>query len=212
MTTSYSESSRTTAIANEPDILDEAAPDDEHTPEDESPTTHSKAWARRWYRPHWTAAKLVFVAGLCVVIALAGTTGWLAYRAHQADEVANLQAKFMQVASQGALNLTTIDWEHAEADVTRILDSASGSFYDDFAQRSQPFIEVVKQAKSKSVGSITQAGLESGSADQAQVLVAVNVTTTVAGTPAPTPRSWRMRVSVLKQGDEIKVSNVEFVP
>lgn len=210
MTTRHSESSRTTAIAAEPIDLDEAALDDEPTPEDESQTAHSKARARRWYRARTRTAKLTFVAGM--VVALAGTTGWLAYRSHQADEAANLETRFVQVASQGALNLTTIDWEHADADVTRILESATGSFYDDFAQRAQPFIEVVKQAKSKSVGSITQAGLESGSGDRAQVLVAVNVTTTVAGDPAPTPRSWRMRVSVHRQGDQIKVSNVEFVP
>lgn len=200
----------TAKLVHVPGDLDEAALDRDPTPEDESPTAHSKVGARRSYRPRKSAAPLSFVAGL--VIVLAGTTGWLAYRSHQADEAANLDAKFVQVASQGALNLTTIDWEHADTDVTRILESATGSFYDDFAQRSQPFIEVVKQAKSKSVGSITQAGLESGSGDQAQVLVAVNVATTVAGTPAPTPRSWQMRVSVHKQGDEIKVSNVEFVP
>jgi Mce-associated membrane protein len=43
-------------------------------------------------------------------------------------------------------------------------------------------------------------------------LVAVTVKTSNAGAPDQQPRSWRMRISVQKVGDEAKVSNVEFVP
>ena len=88
---------------------------------------------------------------------------------------------FLQVGRQGALNLTTIDFAEADTDIQRILDSATGTFYDDFSKRSQPFVDVVKQAHSKSVGTVTEAGLESASADQAQVLVAVSVKTSNAG-------------------------------
>ena len=72
-----------------------------------------------------------------------------------------MQSQLLQAARQGALNLTTIDWQHAEGDMQRILDGATGQFHDEFASRSQPFIEVVKQAKSTSVGTIAEAGLES---------------------------------------------------
>ena len=116
------------------------------------------------------------------------------------------------MARQGALNLTTIDWQKAERDVQRILDGATGQFHDDFAMRSQPFVDVVKQAKSTSVGTITEAGLESEAAGTAQVLVAVAVKTSNAGAPEQDPRAWRMRISVEKVGDQAKVSNVEFVP
>lgn len=87
-----------------------------------------------------------------------------------------------------------------------------GEFYDDFAKRSAPFIKVVKEAKSTSTGSITEAGLESESGDSAQVLVAVAVKTSNVGAPAQEPREWRMRIAVQKVGDVMKVSNVEFVP
>ena len=121
---------------------------------------------------------------------------------------------FLQVGRQGALNLTTIDHQQADADVQRILDSATGTFDDDFQRRAQPFIDVVRQAQSKSVGTISEAGLESESesGDEAQVLVAVTVKTSNAGAPEQEPRAWRMRISVQKVGDEAKVANVEFVP
>jgi Mce-associated membrane protein len=150
--------------------------------------------------------------GLAVVVALAGLTGWLGFRAHQSQQAQAQRSQFLQVARQGALNLTTIDWQHADADVRRILDGATGEFYDDFAKRSQPFIEVLRQAKATTVGKITEAGLESQTADSAQALVAVSVRTSNSGESDQVPRAWRMRISVQKVGDQVKVSNVGFVP
>lgn len=95
----------------------------------------------------------------------------------------------------------------------RVLDSSTGTFYDDFQKRADPFIQVVKQAQSKSEGNITEAGLEASDDNEGRVLVAVTVNTTNAGAPEQQPRSWRMRITVQKTGDnEAKVSNVEFVP
>ena len=175
---------------------DEEAPDEEAAPA----------------KPRMSHLRLATIVGLVLVVALAGLTGWLGFRtyqSHKADEGRNL---FLQVGRQGALNLTTIDWQQADANVQRILDSATGTFYDDFQKRAGPFVEVVKQAQSKSVGTIAEAGLESESDNGAQVLVAVQVKTSNAGAPEQAPRAWRMRISVQKVGDEAKVSNVEFVP
>jgi Mce-associated membrane protein len=96
--------------------------------------------------------------------------------------------------------------------VRRILDGATGEFYDDFAKRSKPFIEVVQQAKASTVGTITEAGLESETGDTAQALVAVSVQTSNAGGTDQEPRAWRMRIYVQRVGDQVKVSNVGFVP
>lgn len=156
--------------------------------------------------------RLAAVIGLILVLTLSALVGWLAVRAHRATQVDERQSRIVQAARQGALNLTTIDWQRAGADVQRILDSATGEFYDDFAKRSAPFIKVVKEAKSTSTGSITEAGLESEAGDSAQVLVAVAVKTSNVGAPAQEPREWRMRIAVQKVGDVMKVSNVEFVP
>lgn len=155
---------------------------------------------------------LALIAGLVLVLALGGLTGWLGFRAYQSKQLDDQRKVFLQVGRQGALNLTTIDFEHADSDVQRILDSATGTFYDDFQKRAGPFVEVVKQAKSKSVGTVTEAGLETESDTEAEVLVAVTVKTSNAGAAEQQPRLWRMRITVEKMGDDVKVSNVEFVP
>ena len=164
-------------------------------------------------KERWSHVRLAIVVGLAVVVALAGLTGWLGYRAYQARQAEQLRELLVSVGRQGAINLTTIDFEHADADVQRILDSATDAFYDDFAKRSQPFVDVVKQAKSKSVGAVNEAGLESVSGNEGSVLVAVTVKTENAGAQNQPPRNWRMRLTVKKTGaDEAKVSKVEFVP
>jgi Mce-associated membrane protein len=156
--------------------------------------------------------RLATAVGLVVVVGLTALVGWLGFTAFQQKQAQDQRQLFVEVGRQGALNLTTIDWQHADTDVKRILDSATGTFYDDFSKREQPFIEVVKKAQATSKGTITEAALESESGDEAQVLVAVSVKTSNIVAAEQEPRAWRMRISVQKAGGEAKVSNVAFVP
>ena len=156
--------------------------------------------------------RLAVVTGLIIVLVLAGLCGWLGYRAEQARDAERYRAMLVQVAKQGAVNLTTIDYENAESDVRRIIDSATGQFRDDFDMRSAAFIDVVKKAKSKSIGTVTEAGLESLNADGGKVLVSVTVKTVSNGKAEPEPRYWRMRMTMARDGQQAKVANVDFVP
>jgi len=160
----------------------------------------------------WVPARAALVAGILILATLAALTGFLGFRNVQSHRTGATRAEFLQVARQGAVNLTTIDWQHADADVRRILDSATGMFYENFAKRAQPFIDVVKQAQSKSEGTVVAAGLESVTDDAARVLVAMSVKTVNLGAQETTPRAWRMRIDVQRKGNDLKVSDVEFVP
>jgi Mce-associated membrane protein len=210
-----------TSSATEPDSggseTAEAAETEQATDDDEDSADYDEEAADEEAgpaKPRMSHVRLATIAGLVLVVALAGLTGWLGFRTYQSHQADEQHKLFLQVGRQGALNLTTIDWQQADKDVQRILDSATGTFYDDFQKRAGPFVEVVKQAQSKSVGTIAEAGLEPNSitGNGAQVLVAVTVKTSNAGAPEQAPRAWRMRISVQKVDDGAKVSNVEFVP
>ena len=164
--------------------------------------------------PKWVSSIPSPIAvGVAIIVALLGLGGWLGFRVHQDDQVQAQRNLYVQVARQTAINLTTIDYTEVDADIKRVLDSATGAFHDEFQNRSQPFVEVVKKVQSKSEGTISEAGLLSYTKDQAQVLVAVAVKTSMAAAPPDQePRRWRMRLTVDKTGDSAKVSNVEFVP
>jgi Mce-associated membrane protein len=159
-----------------------------------------------------SGVRRAIVVSVAALVAVGGLAGWLGYGAYQTHRSEEQNRMFLQVARQGALNLTSIDYAHAEADVQRILDSSTGTFYDDFEKRSRPFVEVVKQAQAKSEGIIIESGIESQRGDEARVLIAVTVNTSTTAAPTAEPRAWRMRISVQKVGDGAKVSNVEFVP
>ncbi len=161
-------------------------------------------------RPKGVRSAIVVALGF--VVALAGLAGWLGYQTYDSQQERQEQATFVEAARREAVNLTTISHTEIDADVKRIVDSSTGSFRDDFQKRSQAFVDVVKQAQSTSVRSVTAAGVESMTGDQAQVLVAVAVKTSNAGVPEQQPRAWRMRITVTDLGDGMKVSEVAFVP
>jgi Mce-associated membrane protein len=198
----------------------EAAPTDEadtvdHAGGADETDSRSEKWLARWRRQgtrrRLSPERSALVTGAVVVAVLTGLAGWLGYRAYQHHEAQAKLNLFVQTARQGAVNLTTIKYTEVDADVQRILDSATGAFREDFEQRSKPFIEVVKAAQSKSEGTVTDAGLESQQGDSAQVLVAVAVKSQTAG-GEEAPREWRMRIEVRSVGNDAKVSNVVFVP
>jgi Mce-associated membrane protein len=173
-----------------------------HGDADVKPVVQQPVQTMRW----------ALVLGVVVLIAAGSLFAWLGYRAYQARQAQDQSDLFLQVGRQAALNLTTISANEADADVARILDSATGTFHDDWAQRAPAFVEVVKKAGSKTEGSVTSAGLESEASDRARVLVAVSVKTSSAGATEENPRAWRMRIDVQKVGEGAKVANVEFVP
>lgn len=167
--------------------------------------------AKRSLRQRLPRIAPVVAVGLVLVAAAGALVSWLGFRAHQAQEGHVLKNLYVQTARQAALNLTTISYTEADTDIRRILDSSTGAFREDFERRSEPFVAVVKQARSKSEGTVTEAGLESVTGDGAQVLLSVSVRTSLAEAPAGPPRNWRMRISVAKDGAGARISNVQFV-
>lgn len=165
--------------------------------------------ARFWPR---SAAGLAIFAGAVMILGLSVLAGWNGIQMHRAQLADHQRRVFLEAGRQGAINLTSVDFHHADGDVQRILDGATGQFYDDFNKRSKSFIDLVRQTQSTSEGTVTGAGLESSTTDGAEVLVAVTVKTSSVAAPQSDPKLWRMRISVQRLGEQIKVANVSFVP
>lgn len=149
---------------------------------------------------------MALVAGQILVVVMAGLAGWLSFRVYEDHEADARRDLFVQAAREGAVNLTTIDYQHPDADVKRILDSATGSFRSSFSQHWWPLLE-----RSKPVGSVSDVGLESQTGDVGQVLVAMTVKSSKPEHAQQEPQLWRMRITVQKVGDQGKISNVASV-
>jgi Mce-associated membrane protein len=175
-------------------------------------TTARGAPKRRWRLGAVSPLRAALLFGCTALVGVTSLIGWLAVPGQRAAQVQHQRSNFVQAARQGALNLTTISYTEADADIKRIMDSATGTFYDDFQKRSAAFVDVLGKTQSKTEGTITEAGIESMEADSARVLVAVAVKTSNSAATDPQPRLWRMRIDVQKVGDAVKVANVQFVP
>ncbi len=123
-------------------------------------------------------------------------------------------AEFVAAARQGVVTLTSLDFNHAKQGVQRILENSTGSFKDDFLKMADDFTKVVEQSKVVSQGSVQAAAVEldSMTKDSAVVLVASTSEVTNAAGAKQDPRSYRLIVTVARDGGQLKISKVEFVP
>ena len=153
----------------------------------------------------------VLIAGVVLVAILAVVCGWSGYLVYQDRAADRVRELFVETGKRVAVDVTTIDHMRAESDVRRVLDSATGTFRADFSGRSAALIDVVKRTQSTSVGTVTEAGLESLSGNEGRVLVSIAVTTETFGIAVKQPRYWRIRMTLVRDEDSAKVSKLDFV-
>ncbi|GAA5056019.1 Mce associated membrane protein [Nocardia callitridis] len=150
-------------------------------------------------------------AGVLVLALLAtASTLWFGHR--EAEHGRADRAAFLDAARKTVLDLTTISTEHVDDDAARIMDGATGPFAEDFKTRTSTFTSVVRQAHVSTVGTITEAGIESLGADEAKVLVAASSKVTNDAGAQQQPRIWRLRLTMQRVEGRILASNVDFVP
>ncbi|WP_328358760.1 hypothetical protein OG976_05080 [Mycobacterium sp. NBC_00419] len=186
--------------------------DDTEIDDTETDNTVDEAGPGRpwWSRLPWPkiVAGLV-VLGICALLALSGLMIWQ----HQRVEAQRAhQAAIVTAAKDGVTALLSIDYTHAKADVQRVIDLSTGSFKDDFTKGAEDFVKTAEQSKAVTVGKINAAALEGDTGDSGVVLLAASSQVTNANGAKQDPRAWRMSVTVTRDGDKLKMSNVEFVP
>ncbi|ORB14837.1 hypothetical protein [Mycobacterium noviomagense] len=170
------------------------------------------AWYRRWRRPRLSA----IAASLAIIVILAASAGsvYMVLEHRDASHRRQLAAEFAAAARQGVVTLTSLDFNNAKDGVQRILDDSTGSFKDDFAKMAGDFTKVVEQSKVVERGTVQAAAvdLDSMTNDSAVVLVASTSEVTNAAGAKQDPRNFRLIVTLARDGDQLKMSKVEFVP
>ena len=162
-------------------------------------------------RPRSALAKTA-ITFLLIALALGGVAGYLGYVRYQEHVAQQQRDRFLAVGEQVAVDLTSVRFDSAEADLQRILDHATDNLYNDLSKRTGTFPEVARANQGIASGKVISAGVESIDDTRAQVLVAVNVVWTNQTLPQEKTDPWRMRVMLreVAPGD-VKASRVEFV-
>lgn len=122
------------------------------------------------------------------------------------------EQRFVEAARDGVVALLSIDHTHARDDVQRVLDLSTGQFRDDFARSADDFVKTAESSKAVTKGTINAAALDSRDGDTARVLVSATSEVSNVNGAQQDPRPFRMSVTVTREGDTCKMSDVEFVP
>jgi len=145
--------------------------------------------------------------------ALLTATGFMLWQHQQAARQQHRAAEYAAAARQGVVNLMSIDYATAQDSVQRVLDSSTGRFRSDFAETADDFVEALKDEKIVTKATVNEAAVESMTDDSAVVMV--SATSRREGPQAPKdqqqPRLWRVVLTLQRDGDQIKMSGVEFV-
>lgn len=197
-------------VAEEPVTVEEPDPDQ---PDSDAPAEGADESAEQtgrlgavWNRLRWVAATL---AVLTIGGLIAGDVLILVH--HRAVAQRQQQtAEYAAAAAQSVVTLMSLNYETVEGDVQRIVDNSTGEFKKDFESHADDFIKTARQSKTVTEATATVAGVESMSGTEAVVLVAASTKVTNTAGAKEEPRNWRLTVHVTREGDQIKMSKVDF--
>jgi Mce-associated membrane protein len=121
-------------------------------------------------------------------------------------------AEYLAAGRQSVVTLMSLDFSKAKEDVQRIIDNSTGSFKDDFQNQADDFVKVAQDSKVVTEVTVNSAAVQSTTNHSATVLVSATSRVTNSAGAKQQPRSWRLFVSLQRDGGQIKMSKVEFVP
>lgn len=211
---SADESVTETAAVAEPEASESTtAPE---TDGDEVPSKpEKKRGARRRPRlrlPRLTWKRLAVTIAVLVICASLAASGYMLWHHRQAVAEREQTAEYAAAARQGVVTLMSLDFNKAQEDVKRIIDNSTGQFKEDFEQQAEAFAEVAQDSKVVTEVNVNLAAVKSMTDDSASVLVSATSRVTNAAGAKQEPRAWRLAVELSREGDQIKMSKVEFVP
>lgn len=179
-------------------------------PEDEADDALGAApRAARPARPRHTAVLVPAALLTGASLALTGLMLWQ-HREVTAQRAADRQ--FVEAASAGVTALLSIDHTRAQADVQRVLDLSTGPFREDFQRSAEDFVKTAVDSQAVTTGTVNAAALDTVDGDRGVVMVAATSRVTNANGANQDPRPFRISVTVTRDGDTPKMSDVEFVP
>lgn len=161
-------------------------------------------------RPGWKPVAAA-VAILCTC-ALVAASGYMIWQHRQAVQEQQMSAEYAAAGRQSVVTLMSLDHNRAQEDVQRIIDNSVGQFKEDFQNQAEDFVKVAQESKVTTEVTVNATAVESMNPDSAVVLVAASSKVTNSAGAKQEPRTWRLSVSLQRDGEQIKMSKVEFVP
>lgn len=165
-------------------------------------------------KPTTTLMSTAAVAVTTLVTAgLLAATGYMLWEHHKTAQQRHSAAEFVAAARQDVVNLMSMDYNKSQESVQRVLDGSTGKFRANFDETADEFAKALRDEKIITSATVNDAAVDSMTGDSAVVLV--SATSRREGKQAPKeqqqPQVWRVILTLEREGDQIKMSGVEFV-
>lgn len=186
--------------------------DAEDTADADAEDTAEPERRRRLRLPRVSLAVLGAILVVLLTLGFLGAGGYMMWQHRQTLAEQQRSAEFAAGARQGVVTLMSLDFNRAEDDVKRILENTTGDFRKDFESQAEDFAQVAQESKVVTEATVNAVAVQSMTQDTARVLLAVTTRVSNVQSQTQEPRSWRLAVDVARDGDQIKLAKVEFVP
>jgi Mce-associated membrane protein len=160
--------------------------------------------------PSWKAVALA-LAVVCTC-ALLAASGFMIWQHEKVDREAQANAEYAAAARQSVVTLMSLDYNKAQEGVQRIIDNSTGTFKADFEEQAANFAKVAKDSKVVTEVTVNSTAVKTMNDNTANVLVSATSRITNTAGAKQDPRAWRLSVDLAREGDQIKLAKVEFVP
>lgn len=119
--------------------------------------------------------------------------------------------EFATAAKRAVIMLMSIDPNHAEGDLQRVIDNSTGDFKAQLEVTAKNLATAFEQSKIGTKATVQAVAVESTSDNSGVVLVAAKSEVTNADSTKQPPGSWRLSVTLDRDGGQLKLSRLEFV-
>lgn len=155
--------------------------------------------------------RIPLVVRALVVLALLGAIAWQGVEASADRRDDDRLHEAVEMARAQVLDITTLDSETVGQKLKAMAARTSGDFQDQVTAIAAAFIKIVREKKVTATGRIDGVGVSSASERKVSVLVASTAVVTESSKAAPTTRTYRIRVKLVRSGGSWKINGMEFV-
>jgi Mce-associated membrane protein len=151
-------------------------------------------------------------AALLLVCAFLAVSGYVVQYHHRAADERHRAEEFAAAARQAVTALMSIDASKARDGVQRIIDDSTGPFKTGVLLGEDDLVKAVEDSRVSTKVAVKAVAVESMTDDWAVVLVATRAEVAHPDKSKPPPRSWRVVITIQRDGGKLKIAKAESLP
>jgi Mce-associated membrane protein len=151
-------------------------------------------------------------AAFVLIFAFLAVSGYVVHHHRRATDERDRTAEFAAAARQGVTALMSIDANKARDGVQRIIDDSTGPFKTGVLLGKDDLVKAVEDSKVSTRVAVKAVAVESMTDDSAVVLVATRAEVANPDKSKPSPRSWRVVMTIQRDGGKLKIAKAESLP